>query len=103
MAWIYSLSAEVGERPEAAAAFASHFKDFTALLLDGSQYPCGADTHKDFAGGWWVCVCPDNVNRSGGVPGDLKNQLALLLYNRLREAPPFRYALIGTEVDDFRT
>jgi hypothetical protein len=30
-------------------------------------------------------------------------ELGMLLYKHLRIAPPFRYALVGVEVDEFRT
>ena len=30
-------------------------------------------------------------------------ELGILLYQRLRSAPTFRYALVGVEVDEFRT
>lgn len=30
-------------------------------------------------------------------------EMGLPLYERLRTAPPFRYAWVGVEVDDFRT
>lgn len=30
-------------------------------------------------------------------------ELGILLYQHLRSAPPFRYALVGMEVDEFRT
>ncbi|WP_227498589.1 hypothetical protein [Synechococcus sp. PCC 7336] len=30
-------------------------------------------------------------------------ELGILLYQRLQSAPPFRYALVGLEVDEFRT
>ena len=30
-------------------------------------------------------------------------ELGILLYHSLRFAPPFRYALVGVEVDEFRT
>ncbi|WP_448571022.1 hypothetical protein [Trichothermofontia sp.] len=30
-------------------------------------------------------------------------ELGILLYQRLQFAPPFRYALVGVEVDEFRT
>ncbi len=30
-------------------------------------------------------------------------ELGILLYQRLQTAPPFRYALVGVEVDEFRT
>jgi hypothetical protein len=30
-------------------------------------------------------------------------ELGILLYQQLQSAPPFRYALVGVEVDEFRT
>lgn len=51
-------------------------------------------------------ICPEGVSRSGIVSDDdalQMNAIARDLYASLRSAPSFRYALVGVEVDSFRT
>ena len=50
-------------------------------------------------------IFPDGVSRRGvRNEADEKQMTAVaeVLYERLRSAPPFRYAIIGVEVDNFR-
>jgi hypothetical protein len=104
MAWIFSLSVECGTKEEAAKAVANHFSGLIVMLADGSRFPCGAGVHCD-GEGWWVVVCPDGVSR-GGIRNDQDQrqmtEIGFALYDRLRTSPPYRYALAGIEVDDFR-
>jgi hypothetical protein len=105
MAWVFSLSAECGELKNAAEAVAAHFQGLTVKISDGSQFICEASTFFS-EDGWWVCVCPDGVSRSG-----IRNEqdtrqmpeIGFALYERLRTAPCYRYALVGVEVDEFRS
>jgi hypothetical protein len=104
MAWIFSLSAECGPQQEAAEAVANHFRGLTVTLEDGSSYPCGTGTFHD-GEGWWATVCPDGVTRNGINNEQERQQLtaiSIALYEHLRSAPAFRYALVGVEVDGFR-
>ena len=51
-------------------------------------------------------VCPKKADgRDIDVFKDWQqmNELAPLLYDRLQFAPPFRYAIVGIEVDEFLT
>jgi hypothetical protein len=105
MAWIFSLSAECGPDKAAAEAFARHFHGLIVTLADGARYPCGAGTFES-GEAWWACVIPEGVTRSG--IGDEEDRriltgIGVALYEKLREAPPYRYALVGVEVDSFRS
>jgi hypothetical protein len=105
MAWIFSLSAECGAQEEAAEAVTEHFRGLTVTLADGSHFPCEVGTHFD-GEGWWAGVCPTGVSRSGiGNEQDRRQmtEIGFALYERLRTAPPYRYALVGVEVGEFRS
>ena len=73
-------------------------------LSDGSRFPCEADIgHVD--GAWWAAVSPEGVSRGGiGTPKDLREltEVGFVLYDRLRSAPLFRFALAGVEVYAFK-
>lgn len=77
----------------------------TITLANGVRHPCGAGVHQ-FEGDWWACAVPDGVSRVGVRNEQDRFQmteLAIALYERLRTAPQYRYALVGVEVDDFRS
>lgn len=104
MAWIFSLSAECGTQKGAAEAVAQHFQDLLVTLADGQQHTCKAGAFCDDEG-WWACVCPDGVSRSGirhKQDAEQMTEIGFALYERLRSSPPYRYALVGVEVDGFR-
>ena len=105
MAWLFSLSAECGLQKEAAEQFAAHFQRLTVMLADGSRFPCQVDTFHD-GEGWCARICPDGVSRSGirhEQDARQMTEIGSALYERLRSAPPFRFAMVGVEVDGFRT
>lgn len=104
MAWIFSLSAECGPQKETAEAVARHFDGLTVTLADESHFRCGAGIFHD-GENWWAWAIPDGVTRSGiqdEKDGRQLTEIGLALYSHLRSAPPFRYALVGVEVDEFR-
>jgi hypothetical protein len=106
MAWAFSLSAECGTEQTSAEQFAQHFDAVVLELSDGSQFKCHASIFQDIEENWWCQVCPNGVSEVGIDAPDiayLMTELGLFLYQRLRFAPPFRYALVGLEVDEFRT
>jgi hypothetical protein len=99
MAWIFSLAAECGTET-AATAFAAHF-----VVQDSSS---GSDTSlfQDLDDNWWCRVVPRGLSQIGADAPDAAYQmteLGIALYQRLRNAPAFRYAIVGVEVDEFRT
>ncbi|WP_404786899.1 hypothetical protein [Altericista sp. CCNU0014] len=106
MVWTFSLSAECGAEQSAVEQFAHHFNGLSWTLSIGMQSRCQTEIFQDFEDHWWCRVCPDNLSEIGIHAPDIAysmTELGLLLYQRLRSAPPFRYALVGVEVDEFRT
>lgn len=106
MAWIFSLSAECGLRREAAEKFATHFEDVSWVLSNGLQSQCLTTIFQDLDENWWCRVCPSGISEMGIEAPDsayLMTELGILLYQCLRAASTFRYALAGLDVDEFRT
>jgi hypothetical protein len=78
-------------------------------LSDGLDTHCQSSFHQDPEENWWGIAGPAGVNVSapGGTRPELcdkvhTTEIGFLLYDRLRTAPPFRYAAVGWETDDFR-
>ena len=106
MAWIFSLSAECGSDEINAHKFAQHFEGLSLLLSNDRQCQCRTDTFQDIEENWWCRVSPSNLSEVGIDSPEsayLMTELGILLYQSLRFAPTFRYALVGVEVDEFRT
>jgi hypothetical protein len=106
MVWAFSLSAECGAGLTAAEQFAQHFDGLSWVLSNGHQSQCQAAVFQDIEEHWWCKVCPSGISGVGVDRSDIAYQmteLGILLYKRLQFAPPFRYALVGVEVDEFRT
>lgn len=106
MAWIFGLSAECGSDEERAKQFAKHFEGVTWMLSNGCPCQCRTDIFQDFEENWWCRVVPNNISEVGiNSPESayLMTELGILLYQHLRSTPAFRYALVGVEVDEFRT
>jgi hypothetical protein len=106
MAWAFSLSAECGTEKSQAEKFAEHFRDLTWTIDNGIEAQCQANIFADVEGNWWCRVCPSGLSEIGiDAPESayLMTELGILLYQRLRSAPTFRYGIVGVEVDEFRT
>jgi hypothetical protein len=106
MAWIFSLSAECGSVQESAEKFAKHFDQISWVLSSKLQSECRTRVFQDSEENWWCMVTPSGISQRGVTnPEDAQQmtELGLLLYQRLQSAPTFRYALVGVEVDEFRT
>lgn len=106
MTWAFSLSAECGAEQVTAEQFAQHFDGLIWVLSNGSPAQCHTAIFQDFEENWWCRICPDNLSGTGVNAPDiayLMTEVGILLYQRLQSAPPFRYALVGVEVDEFRT
>ncbi len=106
MAWIFGLSAECGPEEDNAHKFAEHFEGTSLLLSNGHQCQCRTDVFQDIEENWWCRVSPSNLSEVGIDSSEsayLMTELGILLYQFLRFSPPFRYALVGVEVDEFRT
>jgi hypothetical protein len=105
MAWIFSLAAECGTEP-AAAAFAAYFADQHGSRADDRPFQATPSLFQDLDDNWWCRVVPDGLSQIGVDAPDAAYQmteLGIALYQRLRTAPVFRYAIVGVEVDEFRT
>ena len=73
---------------------------------DANQSQCQTDMFTDIDGNWWCRVCPSGLSQIGiDAPESayLMTELGILLYQKLRSAPAFRYGIVGVEVDEFRT
>lgn len=106
MAWMFSLSAECGAQQAVAEQFSHHFDQVSWVLSNGSQSQCRVGIFQDIEENWWCRVCPSSVSEVGiDTPESayLMTELGILLYQHLQSAPMFRYALVGVEVDEFRT
>ena len=112
MAYIYFLSIECGSDRGPAEAVCRHFEGLSFTLSDGFYTECKSETHLDEEGNWWAAIVPSGF--SMGCPTDptrineskrdvLEAELNLLLYERLKTAPPFRFADVGLESLEFRT
>lgn len=106
MAWIFSLSAECGADESHVHQFAQHFEGIEWILSNGRKSLARTATFQDMEENWWCRVYPNNISAVGidsaASAYDL-TELGILLYQRLQVAPAFRYALVGVEVDEFRT
>jgi len=106
MAWVFSLSAECGTKQSEAQQFAQYFNEISWVLSNGKHSQCRAESFQDIEENWWCRVCPSGISEIGiDTPESayLMTEIGIFLYQSLRFAPPFRYALVGMEVDEFRT
>jgi hypothetical protein len=106
MTWAFSLSAECGPGQVDAERFAQHFDGLSWILSNSISSQCHTAIFQDLDDHWWCRVCPNHVSGTGIDAPDMAymmTELGILLYQRLRLAPTFRYALVGVEVDEFRT
>jgi hypothetical protein len=107
MAWIFELEADCVKK-EAAEAFGSHFSGLVYVLPDGRECrvdPSGVRGFEDPVHHFRCCVAPTGASLTGYKDvlrtDDERKQLALFLYERLRTAPPFRFAAVGVECHEF--
>ncbi|WP_394821456.1 hypothetical protein [Pendulispora albinea] len=101
MAWIFALWAQCGTGDDA-NAFIAHFEGLSWTLSDGTATHCEVSLLSNTC--CWIT--PTNLSHSGVSNANDAAQLTEVgkrLYERLRSAPPFRFAMVGVEVDDVRT
>ncbi|MEJ6482588.1 hypothetical protein N0Y54_14845 [Nostoc punctiforme UO1] len=105
MAWLFSLSAECGTQTQA-ELFLAYFQKLSWTLPDGKTITTVPEVMEDNDGNWWCMVVPQGLSENS-VKSDedtpQMREIGNLLYASLRNAPDFRYALLGIEVDLFRT
>jgi len=110
MAYTFELALECGSKREDALRLGKHFDGFeihipetTGSFLSICRFACWQDSELN----WWCSVLPSNVSQ-----GDANNKIttgeqlmivAQNLYQRLKSAPSFRYAVVGNEVTPFDT
>ncbi|MBK1989059.1 hypothetical protein A0J48_016180 [Sphaerospermopsis aphanizomenoides BCCUSP55] len=112
MAWIFGLSAECGDKTSA-EVLALHFEtQWTGIrYIINTKCQLSVDTFQDIENNWWCRVCSDNISCVGIDNPDnanLMTELGFSLYSDLSSFSKFphikfRYALVGVEVDEFRT
>lgn len=106
MAWVFSLSVECGPNKNTAEQFSAHFETVSWTLSNNTQPHCRDTLFQDVDDNWWCQICPDSLSEIGIESPDAAyrmTELGILLYQHLRTAPTYRFALVGVEVDEFRT
>ena len=109
MAVYYYLAVACPDQ-EAALAMSAHFDAVALCLHDGLTINCYASASQDWENAWWCIVRPfgasiNAVGPDGQPEPNLANraqrsEIGQLLYQRLRSAPQFLYALYGAEAQD---
>ena len=108
MAYIFSLSAECGNLREDAETFANYFQNLILKFSDGLEILCSSMILRCSGNNWWCLVNPKGIiaGRSDYEAELCKtertSEAGFLLYEKLKTAPAFRYAIVGWEVDGFR-
>ncbi len=103
MAWLFELGVECGESYDAMKAIEDHFAGQIIFLSNGKAVPCRCYRRCN-----WISVLPVGVIM--GAPEAiaelctprLASEIGSHLYDRLRTAPPFRFALVGWEASNCR-
>jgi hypothetical protein len=97
VAWIFSLSVECGDERRARGC-AAYFADSDAAPPVTVSVERGLDDRS-----WWAVVVPIGESTSGVVSESVARSLTVAgwaLLDRLRGAPPYRFALVGVEAFD---
>lgn len=109
MAWIFSLSIECSTNENAAKSICEHFEDLRISFVDGLFAIFKADIRNDSEKNYWVLVSSRNMKVGGEASPVLTekkytSEAGKQLYERLKTvSAPFRFALVGWEVDEFLT
>jgi len=99
MAFYYQLAVECGDK-SAAIACSDHYLSPDALPAELPVDVAVRQASDDDA--WWTVVVPSNESESGVYSDDVARSLSAagdVLLDRLRSAPPFRFAIIGVEAE----
>jgi hypothetical protein len=109
MGLFFGLNVECGPE-DRARDISRHFTNLELVLSTRVTVSCSSRTWQGPDGSWWADALPFGASVTG-TPGrdvpDLRqasrmSEMGHLLYDRLRSAPEFRYALVGKETDEFR-
>jgi hypothetical protein len=109
MAWIFELAIECGHERKVATILKNHFDGFVFDLANGTVGTCLIPSQAlkaDEENNWWVSAVP--VLPSGKVvqhseSSKVLQKVAGALYERLKSAHGYRFALVGTEASQFNT
>jgi hypothetical protein len=107
---VYYYLAVACTNQKAAEAVSGHFDGLLLALEGGLSIHCRAESVQDCEGAWWSTVRPYgasvNAFDASGQPepnlvtNDQRSEIGRLLYEHLRTAPDFRYALFAAEAMD---
>ena len=98
MAWIYSMWIESGESEEQGNNIRDYFSSIKEIETTIGKYPIYAGK----SGPTGSMITVDGISRIGINSEKDSIEMSLIgneLYKNLRQAPDFRYALTGVEVD----
>lgn len=102
MAWIFSLAIEFGDDADA--------RNVAAAILEAIELPVASRLQPvrfgDADGGLWLLVEPEGLSRTGlsnEADAAAATSAGWVLYDALRQITGYRYAIVGLEVDEFRT
>ena len=107
MAIYYFLSVECGPSEDSSLRVEEYFNNKTLDLSDGTEVSLQISNGKDKTGNYWVEVIPEGVNYGSPGGSDYRlvdyftGEITQKLYELLKNAPPYRYALAGYEVEFF--
>lgn len=103
MAWNFELSVECDHNHEAALAVSRHFETHIFTLDDGRSVQCRGGVGEDDDKRWWAEVVPlvDGKALVFNNDPELLNSVGTLLYEHLKSAPSFRFAILGIETYQF--
>ena len=104
MAWRFELAVECGIDHKAVIGVKNHFDGLTFALDDGTNGRWMADyVSEDEDKRWWVTVLPIILEKALEWKDDpqLLAATGKQLYERLKSAPPFRFAIVGIETFQF--
>jgi hypothetical protein len=109
MAWYFMLSVECGGQRVDAENLAYHFANLTLQLKDGHRVDCTYWVNSDTLGNWWAIITPKGINYGSPYGSNHAltdkqhtSEIGWMLYEHLKTAPPFRYAVVGWETEHFR-
>ena len=106
MAWYFELAAEFGDDLAGAGTFARFFDEVRLQRPDDTEcFNLDAGAQQGQSGRWWAVVVPREIGRTGASSAEEASRMTragLLLYEKLRHAPRYRFAAVGVEPFDFR-
>ena len=107
MSFVFELAAEFGDDREGAWTFATFFSE-TAWQLSGEpafETVVSSGIGQGVSGRWWAYAVPTGLGGSGASTPELARLMTEAGYHlleKLKSAPPYRFASVGIEVFDWR-